>query len=133
MSYEENEVSRLLKVVKESVKNNEKVYLTDSDLKSVYNIKICDIFFMVTINRVIEGKEMSFVSIKAIELKESFRGKGIFNNLINLIEEQNVNIMIDEIINHRLFSYLYNKGYRPLKYKDYHGWIRSMYKINNKN
>lgn len=133
MSYEDNQIRRLLKVVKEEVKNNKKVYLTDSDLIGVHNIKICDIFLMVSINRVVEEKEMSFVSIKAIELKESFRGKGIFNSLIDLVEQQNVNIMIDEIINHRLFSYLYNKGYRPLKYKDCHGWIRSMYKINNKN
>jgi len=133
MNYEENEVKILLKVVKEEVKNNKKVYLTDSELKSVYNIKIFNNFSMVSIKRIIEEKELCFVSIQIIDLKEPFRGKGIFNDLINLIEEQNINIMIDDIINHRLFAYLYNKGYRALKYKEPHGWIRSMYKINNKN
>lgn len=125
----EQEKELFLKILRESIQNESSFCISNSELKYQHNINIFDKLYMTTLNRNIEGKEITFISIRDIDIKKEYRTQNIFKNIINELEKLNINIMIDDIINHRLFSFLYKLGYKPLKYNQYGGWIRSMYKI----
>lgn len=117
------------KILRESIQNESSVCISNYELKYQHNIHIFDELCITTLHRNIENKEVTFISIKDINIKKEYRTQKIFRNIISEIESLNVNVMVDDIINHRLFSFLYKLGYKPLKYNQYGGWIRSMYKL----
>lgn len=125
----EQQKDLFFKVLREAIQQESSVCISNSDLKYQHNIHIFDKLYITTLHRNIQNKEITFISIKDIDIKKEYRTQNIFSNIVSEIEALNVNVMVDDIINHRLFSFLYKLGYKPLKYNQYGGWIRSMYKL----
>jgi len=77
----------------------------------------------------VDGIECSFLSIEDIDIHSHYRSNKILTRLLDMLESKGVPILVDDIINHRLFKYLLDRGYRNLKYDSGYGWKRSMYKL----
>lgn len=125
----EQQKELFFKILRKSIESESNVCISNSELKYKHNIHIFDKLYISTLNRNINNKTITFISIKDIDIKMEYRSKHTFKDIIMEIEAMNVNVMVDDIINHRLFSFLYKLGYKPLKYNKYGGWIRSMYKL----
>jgi hypothetical protein len=83
------------------------------------------------LNRVISNVELSFLSIRDIKIEDSFQQKGIFSGFLDILESKGIPIMIDDIINDALDSFLMKRGYQAYVYKKYEDDIRSRYLIKN--
>lgn len=72
-----------------------------------------------------------FMIINDIELNPEYKGLGVFTKIIENLEKENINVWVDDIVNNRLFDFLYNKGYRASIYKSAIGWTSCMYKLKS--
>jgi len=79
------------------------------------------------LNRDIDRVELSFLSIRDIRIDEDVQQKGIFTNLLSILESKGIPIMIDDIINDKLDDFLMKRGYRPLTYQKNSSKIRARY------
>lgn len=104
--------------------------ITNIELKLLYGIDLFEDLLIQGVNRKINNENVYFIGIKNIVLKDEYRGMNILTTLIDSLETSKVPIFIDDIINHRLFSFFYQRGYINLKYNSSYGWKRCMYKIN---
>lgn len=77
----------------------------------------------------LQDKKIDFLVINDIEVYEGLRSKGIFTQLLNMLESKNIPILIEDIVNYQLFTFLTNRGYKNYKYNISGGWVRSMYLI----
>lgn len=79
--------------------------------------------------RDVDKVETSFLSIRDIRIEEDAQQKGIFTHLLSILESKNIPIMIDDIINDKLDSFLMKRGYHPLTYQKNASKIRARYLI----
>lgn len=80
------------------------------------------------LERHINGKKITFLSIRNIVLKEDFKGKGYFSKFLMELESLNVNIMFHDVINPRLMNFLKTKNFKEYKEKKYEDEVISLYK-----
>lgn len=108
--------------------NYNKFSIFSSELKNMYSIDIFDSLIIQPLSRKINDESIIFIGIKNIEIKEEYRSKNIFTEILNIIEHKEIPIFIDDIINNRLFQFLADRGYENIKHNSTYGWKRSMYK-----
>lgn len=80
------------------------------------------------LNRQVNQKEQTFLSIRDFKLRKDFQGKGIFTNTLQILESNQIPILIDDIINPKLEHWLMNRGYESLKTSKYNQTINSRFK-----
>lgn len=103
--------------------------LFEPELKHIHGIHIFDLLSIQPVLREVEGNETKFIAVKCIEIKEAYRSKKVFRQILNILESKNIPIFIDDILNNRLFQFLTNRGYKNIKHQSAYGWKRSMYKL----
>lgn len=81
------------------------------------------------LNREIDDVELSFLSIRDIAIEEYSQKQGIFSSFLTILEDKGIPIMIDDIINDKLDTFLMKRGYKSFYYKKYDDRIRSRYLI----
>lgn len=111
--------------------NIESFCITEYELKHIHGIDIFKDLLIQNVTRTISNKDVSFICIKNIVVKEEYRGMNILTSVVEAIEMSNVHVFIDDIINHRLFSFFHKRGYTNFKYNSPYGWKKCMYKLNN--
>jgi len=109
--------------------NYQSFSLFEPELKHLHGIHMFDSLSLQPVLREIEGNQIKFIAIKCIELKEPYRSKQVFRQILNILESKNIPIFIDDILNNRLFQFLTDRGYKNLKHQSAYGWKRSMYKL----
>lgn len=109
--------------------NYQSFSLFEPELKHLHEIHMFNSLSLQPVLREIEGNQIKFIAIKCIELKEVYRSKQVFSQIINMLESKNIPIFIDDILNNRLFQFLTDRGYKNLKHQSAYGWKRSMYKL----
>lgn len=99
-------------------------YSTDknSDLNSSFKT-----ISLYTSTHTINDKKIIFFTINNIEVHENMRSHGKFSELLTLLEHKKIPLMIDNIINHRLFAFLTKRDYKNYKYQIGGGWHKTMY------
>lgn len=80
-----------------------------------------------TSTHIVQGKKTIFLTINNIEVHKNMRSHGKFSQLLTLLENKKIPLLIDNIINHRLFASLTKRGYKNYKYQIGGGWHKSMY------
>lgn len=75
----------------------------------------------------INNKKIIFFTINNIEVHNNMRAHGKLSELLTLLENKKIPLMIDNIINHRLFAFLTKRGYKNYKYQIGGGWHKTMY------
>lgn len=109
--------------------NYQSFSLFEPELKHLHGIHMFDSLSLQPVLREIEGNQIKFIAIKCIELKEPYRSKQVFRQILNILESKNIPIFIDDILNNSLFQFLTDRGYKNLKHQSAYGWKRSMYKL----
>lgn len=104
--------------------------LFNTPLKSDHGIYLFKSLSIEHVSRVINNKSMSFLAIRDIDIHPEYRSKKLLTQLLDMLESKCIPILVDDIINHRLFKYLHDRGYKNLKYDSGYGWKRSMYKLS---
>lgn len=104
--------------------------ITSSELKFIYNVDLFEDLLIQGVSRNVNNKDIYFLGIKNIVLKKEYQSLNIFTKLIEILEIRKIPVFIDDIINYRLFSFFYNRGYINLKYNSPYGWKRCMYKLD---
>ncbi len=74
-------------------------------------------------------EKISFLAIRNIVVKESFRSQGKFKLFISKLEDLKPNLIFHDVINPNLYKFLKNKNYLELKEEKYVEKIVSLYKI----
>ena len=124
------QLEKFLALVNEIDKDNYQNFgLFESELKHIHGIHLFDFLSIQSVLRMIEDNEMKFIAIKCIELKEAYRSKKVFRQILDILESKNIPIFIDDILNNRLFQFLTDRGYKNIKHQSAYGWKRSMYKL----
>lgn len=103
--------------------------LFNAELKFEHNIHLFKSLSVQPVSRVINEKTMLFLAIKDIDIHPDYRSQKLFTKLLDILESKGIPVFVDDIINHRLFTYLHNRGYKNLKHNSGYGWKRSMYKL----
>ena len=129
MKTELQKLQLLLRSIKDP--NIESFCITEYELKHIHGIYIFEDLLIQNVTRTISNKDVSFICIKNIVVKEEYRGMNVLTSIVEAIEMSNVHVFIDDIINHRLFSFFHKRGYINFKYNSPYGWKRCMYKLNN--
>lgn len=124
----EQQINNFLNVIISTVKKGETDFIITNEMLETIGIYIFEDLLLQNITRDIEGFEVNFFAVKNIVIKKEFRSKKILSKLLDVLEKNSIPIFIDDIINHKLFSFLYMRGYANYKYNSSYGWKKCMYK-----
>lgn len=123
------------------VKNLEELFMKikqdieqDSSISCLYIAKesedsILEKLLVQPMYRNINGKDVKFLSIRNIKIKEKHKSKKFFTEFIDNIELLKVPILFHDIVNENLISFFSKRGYKFLKEKKYNSELISMYKL----
>lgn len=81
------------------------------------------------LKRTIQGKEVHFLAIRNIELKEEFKGKKQFTNFVTSLEKLPVPILYHDVVNDSLIPFFEKKGYKIFKETKNEHELISYYKL----
>lgn len=104
--------------------------LFNAELKFEHKIHLFKSLNIEPVSTVVDDNPMLFLAIKDIDIHPDYRSKKLLTQLLNILESKGIPIFVDDIINHRLFTYLHDRDYKNLKYNSGYGWKRSMYKLS---
>ena len=104
--------------------------LFNAELKFEHNIHLFKSLSIQPVSRVIDDNPVSFLAIKDIDIHPDYRSQKLLTQLLDMLESKSIPVFVDDIINHRLFTYLHDRGYKNLKHNSGYGWKRSMYKLS---
>ncbi|MDI6976190.1 hypothetical protein [Serratia sp. Se-RSBMAAmG] len=104
--------------------------LFNAELKFEHNIHLFKSLSIQPVSRVVDDNLMSFLAIKDIDIHPDYRSQKLLTQLLDILESKSIPVFVDDIINHRLFTYLHDRGYKNLKHNSGYGWKRSMYKLS---
>lgn len=79
------------------------------------------------LKRVVNDREISFLSIRDIKIEDAFQKQGIFSNFLSILEQKNIPVMIDDIVNDKLDDFLMRRGYHYFTYEKYGDKVRARY------
>lgn len=80
--------------------------------------------------RKINGKEVTFLSIRNVVLKEQYKGKKLFTDFVQELENLKTPILFHDIVNDKLIPFFGGRGYKMHKEKKYEQEVVSMYRLN---
>lgn len=107
--------------------NNNKIglYISFPHVNSIF-----DKLLIQEVKREINGKNISFVCIRTIELKPDFKGKGLFKSFITELQKKRIPIMFQDVVNHNLHKSLIDNDYIEFNEVKNNLKMVSLYKIN---
>lgn len=115
----------LLENIKNDIQGGESsLYIADESDESIF-IKL----LVQPLKREISGKEIAFIAIRDITLKENFRGQGHFRKFFKELNSFNINLMFHDMINEQLYEFLIQQGYEVYKETKYQEELVSCYKL----
>lgn len=126
----DKELEKFLSVLKHSLEQHKSLYASSSNPDFDLFKKLFISFDAREVK--IEGvkEQYYFLIIHDIEIHSEFKGNGVFTKMIDFLDQQGINVWVDDIVNNRLFDFLYNKGYRASIHKSSIGWTSCMFKLN---
>lgn len=80
--------------------------------------------------RKINGKEVTFLSIRNVVLKEQYKGKKLFTDFVQELESLKTPLIFHDIVNDKLLPFFGGRGYKMHKEKKYEQEVVSMYRLN---
>lgn len=83
--------------------------------------------FIQRLNRMVNGKEIAFLSVRDIVIAKDSQQSGIFTTLLSTLEKQNIPIMINDIVNDKLDNFLMKRGYVAYAHEKNDSKTRSRY------
>jgi len=116
---------QLLSNIKQDVQNNEhSLYIADESNDSIFSKVLVQ-----RLTREINGKEVHFVAIRDVDLKENYKGKKLFTAFFKELNSLNINLMFHDIINDKFYSFIEKQGYKIFKEEKYGEELISLYKL----
>ena len=100
------------------------------DIVAVAETHSIEKFMLQPLVRTIEGSSQTFLALRNIAVKESMRGQGHFKNVLQHLLNSGHPLLMDDVVNAQLESYLQSKGWSQLKTQKYGDNITSYYKMN---
>jgi hypothetical protein len=82
-----------------------------------------------TLEREIINIPVKFFTIRNIVLEDEYKGKGLFSEFLQTLEETDVPIMFHDVVNARLAVFLESNGYSQHDQEKYGEKIISYYKL----
>lgn len=79
--------------------------------------------------RTINNKQIKFIAIRNIELKNQYKGQKSFTHFVEKLETLNYPVMYHDIVNNKLVPFFDKKEYKIFKEKKYEQEVLSRYKI----
>jgi hypothetical protein len=86
------------------------LYINDESSESMF-----DRLLVQSLKRVINGKEIKFLAIRDIKLKEEFRGKNSFTSFFKELNKLNIDLMFHDVINDKFYKFLIKQNYQVFK------------------
>lgn len=83
--------------------------------------------FIQRLNRMVNGKEIAFLSVRDIVIAKDSQQSGIFTALLSTLEKQNIPIMINDVVNDKLDNFLMKRGYIAYAHEKNDSKTRSRY------
>lgn len=83
--------------------------------------------FIQRLNRMVNGKEIAFLSVRDIVIAKDSQQSGVFTNLLSTLEKQNIPIMVNDIVNDKLDDFLMKRGYIAYSHQKNDSKTRSRY------
>src|SRR5579875_1513346 len=88
--------SLLLNIQKDVDDGESSLYINDESSDSMF-----DRLLVQSLKREINGKEIKFLAIRDVTLKEEFRGKSFFTSFFKELNKLNIDLMFHDVINDR--------------------------------
>lgn len=83
------------------------------------------------LKRTINGREINFLAIRNVKLKEEYKGQKYFTHFVEALEKLPVPVLYHDVVNDKLIPFFEKCGYQILKeVKNEHELI-SFYKLAN--
>lgn len=106
----------------------------DSSISCLYIAKesddsILEELLVQPLYRNINGKEITFLSIRNIKIKDEYKSRKLFTEFVDKIESLKIPILFHDIVNENLIPFFEKRGYKILKEKKYNNEIISMYML----
>ncbi len=115
----------LLSNIKEDIQNNEySLYIADEGSDSIFTKVLVQ-----RLTREINGKEIHFIAIRDVDLKENYKGKKLFTKFFKELNGLNINLIFHDIINEKFFKFLEKHNYHIFKEEKYGEELVSLYKL----
>lgn len=100
------------------------------DIVAIAETQSIEKFMLQPLVRTIKGKSQTFLALRNIKVKESMQGQGHFKAILQHLLNSGHPLLMDDVVNAQLESYLQSKGWAQLKTQKYGDDITSYYKMN---
>lgn len=83
------------------------------------------------LKRTVKGKEIEFLAIRNVKLKEEYKGKKHFTNFVESLEKLPMPVLYHDVVNDKLIPFFENRKYQVLKETKNEHELISFYKNIN--